>query len=307
MRPARSPSSIGSPCGRVFRATLRPFEYHGARTVAEALALLARYRGRADLLAGGTDVVVRMKLDRERPEALVDIKRVAALGGPIRLVGGSRVAIPPLAKLADVASSALLRRKLPVLAEAASLMASPQVRNRATIGGNLANAAPSADMAPPLIALGASVRVHSRRGVATVPLDEFFLGPGETVLGRSKVLGAILVPLPPRGARAIYRTHTVREAMDISIASVAIYVERRGRGPILRARIVLGAVAPIPLRVREAERALEGADGGALAIAAASGAAADAARPIDDVRGSADYRREIVRVLVRRALEEAPA
>ncbi len=306
MRPARSPSSIGSPCGRVFRATLRPFEYHGARTVAEALALLARYRGRADLLAGGTDVVVRMKLDRERPEALVDIKRVAALGGPIRLVGGSRVAIPPLAKLADVASSALLRRKLPVLAEAASLMASPQVRNRATIGGNLANAAPSADMAPPLIALGASVRVHSRRGVATVPLDEFFLGPGETVLGRSKVLGAILVPLPPRGARAIYRTHTVREAMDISIASVAIYVERRGAA-IRRARIVLGAVAPIPLRVREAERALEGADGGALAIAAASGAAADAARPIDDVRGSADYRREIVRVLVRRALEEVSA
>ncbi|MDI7267487.1 MAG: xanthine dehydrogenase family protein subunit M [Myxococcota bacterium] len=306
MRPARSPSSIGSPCGRVFRATLRPFEHHGARTVAEALALLARYRGRARLLAGGTDVVVRMKLDRERPEALVDIKRVAALGGPIRLVGGSRVAIPALARLADLTSSALLRRKLPVLAEAASLMASPQVRNRATIGGNLANAAPSADMAPPLIALGASVRVHSRRGVATVPLDEFFLGPGETVLGRSKVLGAILVPLPPRGARAIYRTHTVREAMDISIASVAIYVERRGR-TIRRARIALGAVAPIPLRVREAERALEGTDGGAPALAAASVAAAHAARPIDDVRGSADYRREIVRVLVRRALEEAPA
>jgi len=291
--------------GRVFRATLRPFEYLRAASIPDALELLAKHRGRAAILAGGTDVLVRMKMGRAAPDVVIDIKRIAALRG-VRIAGAKSVAIGPLTTLAQIADSALLRRKLPMLPDTALLMASPQVRNRGTVGGNLANAAPSADMAPPLIALGASARVHSRRGAETIPLERFFLGPGQTVLGNDRLLGTITVPLPARDTRCVYRVHTVREAMDISIVSAAVLVEKRGK-VIRKARVVLGAVAPVPLRVPDAEARLEGTDGNALAIAAAAEAAAEAARPISDVRGSAGYRREMVRVLVRRALEEVLA
>jgi carbon-monoxide dehydrogenase medium subunit len=182
-------------------------------------------------------------------------------------------------------------------------MASPQVRNRGTIGGNIANAAPSADTAPPLVALGASVRVHTARGARVVPLEEFFVGPGETVLAGRGVLGSILVPVPPRSLRATYLKHGVRAAMECAVVSVAV-AARRERGVVRGVRIVLGAVAPTPLRVPAAEALVEGTGGGPLDLLAAAGEAADAARPITDVRGSEGYRREIVRCLVRRALEE---
>lgn len=289
--------------GKVYRSVLPRFEYMRARSVQEAIRWLARFRGEAALLAGGTDLVVKMKMDRARPRAVIDIKRIQALGGPVRLSGKKAVVIPPLTTLAEIEGNALLRRRLPVLPATALLMASPQVRNRATVGGNLANAAPSADMAPPLMALGARVRVHRRGKVRTMPLEEFFTGPGETVLGKTGVLGTITVPLLPRGARAAYAAHTVREAMDLSIASTAAVVHRKA-GRIVSARIVLGAVAPTPLRVREAEEALVGTRGDVGDVEAAAEAAAHASRPITDVRASDVYRRDIVRVVTRRALGE---
>jgi carbon-monoxide dehydrogenase medium subunit len=289
--------------GKVYRSVLPHFEYVRPRSVKDAIRVLARHGGEAALLAGGTDLVVKMKMDRAAPGVIVDIKRLAPLGGPIKPSGRSAIAIPPLTTLAEIASSKLLGRRLPVLTATAMLMASPQVRNRATVGGNLANAAPSADMAPPLVALGARVKIHTRRGVRTIPLEEFFTGPGETVLGRTGVLGTITVPLLPRGARAAYHAHTVREAMDLSIASAAACVHRKG-GKIVSARIVLGAVAPTPLRVPLAEEALSGTRGTEADIEAAAEAAAAAARPITDVRATDGYRRDIVRVVVRRALAE---
>lgn len=289
--------------GKVFRSGLPRFEYVRPRSVKDAIRILARHGGEAALLAGGTDLVVGMRMDRQAPSTIVDIKRLAPLGGPIRASGKSAIAIPPLTTLADIAASKLLKRRLPVLPATALLMASPQVRNRATVGGNLANAAPSADMAPPLIALGARVRIHTRRGVKTIDLEDFFTGPGETVLGRTGILGTITVPLLPRGARAAYHAHTVREAMDLSIASAAARVQKKG-GKVASARIVLGAVAPTPLRVREAEEALAGTRGREADIEAAAEAAAAACRPITDVRATKGYRRDIVRVVVRRALGE---
>ncbi len=289
-------------CGKVFRSSLPRFEYVRAASLKEVIALLARHHGKAAILAGGTDLVVRMKMDRAAPALVVDVKRIAALGGPIR-VSGRDVIIPPLATLADMERDRVLLRLLPVLPRTALLMASPQVRNRATVGGNLANAAPSADMAPPLIALGARVKVHGPSGARTIPLEEFFTGPGSTVLQGRSVLGSILVPVPPRGARAAYHAHTVREAMDLSVASAAAYAERKGRN-VVAVRIALGAVAPVPMRVPEAEAEILGGPGGPEDMERAAIAASVACRPITDVRASYSYRREIVRVVVRRALRE---
>jgi len=282
--------------GKVMRSALPRFEYASARSVREALGLVARSGGRASLLAGGTDLLVKMKMDRIAPAIVVDIKRVAALGGPIRETRGF-IAIPPLATLAEIAESRLLARKVPVLPRTALLMASPQVRSRATVGGNLANAAPSADMAPPLMALGARVKVHAKAGARTVPLDEFFTGPGETVLG------TILVPVPPASSKASYHPFTIREAMDLSVASAAAFVRRKGKR-IVEARIVLGAVAPTPIRVPEAEALLVGTMGGPGDIEAAAEAAVRASRPITDVRATEEYRRDIVRVVATRAIRE---
>ncbi len=289
--------------GKVFRSVLPHFDYVRPRSVKDAIRILARSKGEAALLAGGTDLVVKMKMDRAAPGTIVDIKRLAPLGGPIKPSGKSAIAIPPLTTLAEIASSTLLKRRLPVLPATALLMASPQVRNRATVGGNLANAAPSADMAPPLMALGARVRIHTGSGVKTIPLEQFFTGPGETVLGGTGILGTITVPLLPRGARAAYHAYTVREAMDLSIASAAVRVQKKA-GKIVSARIVLGAVAPTPLRVRTAEEALEGTRGAAADIEAAATAASRACLPITDVRATEGYRRDIVRVVVQHALAE---
>ena len=288
--------------GKVMRSALPRFEYASARSVREALGLVARSGGRASLLAGGTDLLVKMKMVRIAPAIVVDIKRVAALGGPIRETRGF-IAIPPLATLAEIAESRLLARKVPVLPRTALLMASPQVRSRATVGGNLANAAPSADMAPPLMALGARVKVHAKAGARTVPLDEFFTGPGETVLGTRAVLGTILVPVPPASSKASYHPFTIREAMDLSVASAAAFVRRKGKR-IVEARIVLGAVAPTPIRVPEAEALLVGTMGGPGDIEAAAEAAVRASRPITDVRATEEYRRDIVRVVATRAIRE---
>ena len=300
--PSPARTGRGWECGKVYRSTLPPFEYVSARSIPEVISVLARGKGAAAILAGGTDLVVRMKMERAAPRTIVDVKRVAALGGPIRLSGKS-VVIPPLATLAGIEHDRLLRRTLPVLARTALLMASPQVRNRATVGGNLANAAPSADMAPPLLALGARVRVHGRRGTRTIPLEEFFTGPGRTVLDGSSVLGSILVPVPPRGARAAYHAFTVREAMDLSVASAAAYVEREGR-TVVAARIALGAVAPVPMRVPMAEAEILGTRGDEASIERAAVAASISCSPITDVRASDAYRRWIVHVVVRRALRE---
>jgi carbon-monoxide dehydrogenase medium subunit len=289
--------------GKVYRSVLPAFGYVRARSVQEAIRLMTRTRGQGAYLAGGTDLVVKMKMDREAPGTIIDIKRIRALGGPVKMSGKKNVAIPPLTTLADIEASPLLRRRLPVLPATALLMASPQVRNRATVGGNLANGAPSADMAPPLVALGARVKIHTRSSARTIPLEDFFRGPGETVLGKIGILGTITVPLPGRSVRCAYEAHTVREAMDLSIASAAVMVERR-RGKVTAARIVLGAVAPTPLRVPAAEDLLLGTRARAEDIDAAAEAAAAASRPISDVRASADYRRHIVAVVTRRALEE---
>ncbi|MCP4426930.1 MAG: xanthine dehydrogenase family protein subunit M, partial [Chloroflexi bacterium] len=205
-----------------------------------------------------------------------------------------------LTTLRDLTRDPVIGEHYPALARTAHVMASEQVRSFATLGGNLCNASPSADTAPPLIAMGASVVLVGASGARTLPLEDFFLGPGKSALQLGELLKAITVP-PPEGA-AIYLKHAPRAYMDIAVVGVAVWL-RMETDVCRAARIVLGAVAPTPLRARAAEAELIGHPLTDVRIAQAAKTAAGECSPIDDVRGSAWYRKRMVEVLVRRGVD----
>jgi CO/xanthine dehydrogenase FAD-binding subunit len=301
MRQRAVPRAAAPGGGVVHRDTLPEFVFHRPTTVAEALALLARHRGRAALLAGGTDLLPRLRVRERVPEAVVDLKGLAALGGALRF-DRSGVRIPALARVADLARHAVLRRRWPVLVDAAAQLGTPQVRERATLGGNLMRGTAWADLALPLLVLDATARVLEARGTArSVPLGELLATAGRS--RRPQLLAGVTVPSPPRGLRAAFLKLETREAAGAPIVAVAVAVVREG-GWVRHARIALGNAGARPLRVPAAESLLAQHVGGPLDVLAAASEAADAARPPSDPHGSADYRRELVRVLVRRALEE---
>jgi len=276
------------------------FDYFKPGSIQEAMKLFGKYKGKAAFLAGGTDLIVKMRSGKSAPGALIDVKGIAQLHG-IRKAK-AEVTIGPLTTLAEIAGSDVLKKVLPVLPETALQMASPQVRNRGTIGGNLCNAAPSADMAPPLIVLGAKVKISTKQGAKTVKLEDFFKGPGETLVSGKGLLTAIIVPLPRKGAKVGYETLTLREAMDLSIVSAAAMV-RKERGKVRDVKIALGAVAPVPMIAARAQKMLAGTKGAAEDMAKAAAAAVAECAPIGDVRASQGYRSDMVEVVTRRVLE----
>lgn len=283
-------------------ADIKPrFEYLRPKSISETLKLLNQFKGQAAILAGGTDLIVKMRLGKVIPQALIDIKGIAELSGVKSTA--KQVLIGPLTTITEIATDPILKKVLPVLPRTALLMASPQVRNRGTIGGNICNAAPSADMAPPLLVLGTKIKYATRTGTKTVNLEDFFKGPSQTILGNKDLVTAFIIPVLQTGTRVGFRTLTLREAMDLSVVSAAAFV-RKEHGIIKEARIALGAVAPIPLRAKAAEKRLIGTTGQTEHIQAASAAAASECRPISDVRASEKYRCEMVRVVTRRVLEE---
>lgn len=276
---------------------MKPFEYFAPTSIAEASDILARYEGGARVVAGGTDLLLKMKADRLAPKAVINIKRIPDLRG---LALNSHLSIGALTTLEELRCSPLVRQHFAALAHAAATMASIQIRNLATIGGNLCNAAPSADLAPILIALRAVARIAGSQQERRVPLEEFFLGPGKTVLAVDELLTAVEVP-PPIGL-ALYLKHSPRECMDIAVVGVGLSLQMADRRCV-EARLVLGAVAPTPLRARRAEDELIGGVPSLDRIARAARIAAEEAEPIDDVRGAAWYRRKMIEVLTRRGLE----
>jgi carbon-monoxide dehydrogenase medium subunit len=234
----------------------------------------------------------------------VNLKRIPGLRD-ISLNGELRLGA--LATLNDLIRSPIIREHFPVLAYTASKMAGVQVRNLATVGGNLCNASPAADTAPPLIALNARAVIVGKNGERVVPLEEFFVGVGKSVLAPDEILREILVPrlFPPTHASYLKLEH--RAAMDIAIVGVAVFVKpavASGKQAVMGedVRIVLGAVAPTPMRAKQAEEILRGKELTEERIREAARLAAGEAKPIDDVRGSAWYRREMVEVLTRRQL-----
>ncbi|HEX6209164.1 MAG TPA: xanthine dehydrogenase family protein subunit M [Methylomirabilota bacterium] len=281
---------------------MRRFELTLPRSVDEALRVLSDRGSEAKLLAGGTDLLPQMKNGLLKPAWVIDLSGVARVKVLQSEVAGLRIgaAVPARALERD----ATARSRYTALAESAALVGSVQVRNLATLGGNLCNAAPSADMAPPLLALDAEAVIVGPKGERRVPVAEFFTGVRQTVMAPDEILLEIVVPAPAARSGGNYLRHTPRRELDIAVVGVAAQLTL-SNGVCSRARIALAAVAPVPLRARQAEQALEGEPVTPEAIDRAADLAVGVAKPISDQRGSADYRRHLVRVLTRRTLRTA--
>jgi len=277
-------------------------EYFEPPSLAEALSFLAAHRGEARVVAGATDLLVDMRLKGLAPKYLVNINKLKELSY-IREEGDA-LAIGALTRIRDLERAPLLRERYPAIVEAAAQFGSIQIRNLATLGGNLAHATPSAEMAPPLLVYEASVKVAGPGGERMVPLTDLFTGPGSTVMAPDEVLTEVRIPVPPQGWGSAYLRLCVREALDIAIVNVAAGLALTD-GRVREVRIALGAVAPTPLRAGRAEAALTGKAPEDGTLAEAARLAAAEASPISDVRASAEYRREMVEVLTGQALQIA--
>ncbi len=286
----------------LFYRKLPRFAYLSPRTIDEALALLSRYGGEARLLAGGTDLIPQLKRrEIKAPAFVIDLKGIPGIDGLSYDEARSCLTIGALTTIAEIGRSEIVRRAFPALFQAAGAMACPQVRNRGTFAGNICNAVPSADSAPGLIALGASVAIRGASGERVVPLDEFFTGPRTTVLRPEEMLVEIRVPVAPPATRSVYLKLSPRHSMDLAVVGVAAMVNLED-GVCRDVRIALGAVAPTPVRARSAEELLLGKTLTAGIIEEAARAAATQCNPIDDHRASAGYRCDMVYVMTRRAL-----
>ena len=282
--------------------SLKTFEYHEPSTLEEASSLLSQLGPDALIFAGGTDIIPKIRYKRLAPKALVNIKRIPGLAG---IEQNEHLSIGALTTFNDICSSGIVCKWYPHIIEVFSDIASHQVRNLATLGGNICNAAPSADSPPILMAYDSEVEIFNGKGTRTLPLENFFKGPGETDLIRGEILVGVNIPEPKSRTGYAYVKHTVRESLDIAIVGVAVSITLDHENMCSDARIIVGASAPTPLRVREAEEKLIGTVLTPLDMENAGEAASNEISPIDDVRGSADYRREMTIVNLKRAVEIA--
>ena len=282
---------------------MRRFELAVPGSVDECLQILAKRGPDTKVVAGGTDLLPQLKNGVLKPGWVVDLSAVAEL----RTIsdapdGGLRIGASVTAR--ELELDARVRSRFPALAESAAMVGSVQVRNLATLGGNLCNAAPSADMAPPLLALDAEAVIAGPSGQRRVSMASFFLGVRRTVLAPGELLLEIVVPAQGAQSGGNYLRHTPRRELDIAVVGVASQVTLSG-GRCTAARIALAAVAPVPLRATDAEQALVGQPLTPQQIERAAELASGAARPIDDHRGSIEFRNHLVRVLTRRTLTTA--
>jgi carbon-monoxide dehydrogenase medium subunit len=287
---------------------MKPFSYVRATTIEEAIA--ARAAPRAHILAGGTDLIAQMKAGQRTPEYVVDVKRVSELNAVTWADPGSPAAgdlvIGAAVSASRLAGDAAIAARHPGLHDALGIIGSLQIQNRASLGGNICNAAPSADAVPPLIADGAEAEIVGPSAARRrVPLSEIFAGPGCTTLRDDELLAAVILPNPVARSGSAYVRFTPRREMDIAVVGAAARLTLAADGTIAAARVALASVAPTPVRAPSAEAVLTGAAPVADLFAQAGAAAQSDACPISDTRASADYRRELIAVLVRRALERA--
>ena len=278
--------------------------YCAPASIDEAVALLAG-QGGARVFAGGSDLLVQMRSGVRSPEALIDLKRIPGLVGVSIDVHGARIGASTCC--AEIAGHGGLRAVWPGLVEAAALIGSKQVQGRASLGGNLCNASPAADAVPALVVNRATAVVAGPDGLRRIPVAEVPAAPGQTALGTGEFVLAFEIPHPdPRTADA-YLRFIPRTEMDIAVAGAAVSISLDGNGRCVAARVAIGAVAPTVLEVGPAGRALEGSFLDEAALRNCVAAIRAAARPIDDRRGSATFRRHVVGVLVQRAVAVAAA
>jgi CO/xanthine dehydrogenase FAD-binding subunit len=284
---------------------MRPFAYQAPTSVSEAVALLADRGERARPLAGGTDLLVQLRHGLREVDLLVDLKRIPDLDritfDPAEgLTVGATVTCARLCEHPDV------RKAYPGLVDAASIIGGTAIQGRATLGGNVCNAAPSGDSIPAMIILGASCTIARPRGIRGVPAEGFCTGPGQTVLGSDEILVSVHFPAPAPNSGARYLRFIPRREMDIAVAGAGAWIVlSEDHARITDARIALAAVASTPLPVSAAGRALIGKAPTEESFAEAARLAQEAARPITDVRGTAAQRRHLVGVLVKRTLRGA--
>lgn len=277
------------------------FDYHQPESLADAVDLAARFGGQASFLAGGTDLIVQIERGRVAPRHVIGLGRVPGLAG-IEVNG--RIALGARVTHRAIEQTPALAGPLRCLVEGAEVIGGHQVRNVATVGGNLVNASPAADLVPCLLALDGVVTLVGPGGEREIPIERFLLGPNRTARRPDELVTRVDLPaLPPRAATAFLKAGR-RRAMEISVVCVAARLDLDATlERCLEARVVLGAVAPTAVRAHAAERLLEGQPVGGEAFRRAAEAAQEACRPIDDVRASAGFRQHLVGVLVRRALD----
>ena len=285
---------------------MKDFQYLAPRKLDEAAVLMAEHAGSAQLLAGGTDLLIFMRNGRKSPDVIIDAKYIPEL---TQLdLDADRLTIGAAVSCRAVWENRGVCEKFPALEDAATLIGGIQIQGRATFGGNLCNAAPSADTVPPVIVYGASAHIVSARGERDVPVEEICTGPGRTSLADDEILVSLSIPAPAANSGAAFLRFIPRNEMDIAVANAAARVDLDETGENFKtARIAVGAVAPVPLFVEAAGAALSGKPVNDGSIAEAAGIAREAATPINDMRGTIEHRKQLVEVLTTRALRRAIA
>jgi len=285
-----------------FYRRLPKFDYLSPSTLEQAISMLSEHRGKIRIIAGGTDLIPKLKhRDISSPQYILDIKGIPALNY-IRLKEGS-LRLGALTTIEAVENSALIKEKFNILWQAANSMASVQIRNRGTIAGNICNAVPSADTAPALLTLDAKVKLVSRRGIRLSNINKFFTGPNKSIVAEDEILEEIQIPPLLPDSRCLYLKLTQRHVMDLAVVGVAV-VCRIDKDICRDIRIALGSVSPLPMRAEKTESMIRGKQITSSLIDTISHMAAEESKPISDHRASAEYRRDMVRVLVKRAIEQ---
>lgn len=284
---------------------MQAFEYASAKTISEAVSLLSQKGEKARILAGGTDIIVQVREGRRQVELLVDIKEIPE-ANELSYDPEKGLQIGAAVPCYRIYENELVAKSYPGLIDSVSIIGGIQIQSRATLGGNLCNASPAADSIPSLIVYGAVCNIAGADGTRQVPIEDFCIAPGRTVLKNGEFLVSFQLPPPKKNSGAYYLRFIPRNEMDIAVVGAgASVVLDEALSSLVEARIALGAVAPTPLLVREAADLLRGKPVSDEAIAAAAEAAQAAARPISDMRGSANQRRHLVGVLTRRTLKGA--
>ncbi len=278
-------------------------EYYRPHHLKEALQLLKKWKGKAKLIAGGTNGVPDLRAKASKPKAFIDLSHLKSLS--YIKENEKEIRIGALTTISDLSSHGIIQKHIPILAIAAQQLGNPLVRNRATIGGNLADASPAADMAPPLLALEAKV-VTLREGQKgrEIGIDQFFTGPNQTLLKYDEMIKEIIVPKLNEKTKTAYMKLGLRNSMAISVASLALKMEMEG-SLCKKARIGLGAVAPTPLRAYRTEERLTGKAIHSDVVEACGDEIQKEIKPITDIRASAEYRREMISVILKRLIRHA--
>lgn len=278
-------------------------DYRSPSSAKEAADLLAGAGGKAHVLAGGTDLLVKMRTGLLEPQVVIDLKNIPQMRGVVADSQGFRIGAAT--SCAELGENAALKAAWPGLVEGLRLIGSTQIQGRATLGGNLCNASPAADSVPALIAAGATCEVVGPNGQREVPVEQIVVAPGRTSLARDEFIAAFRLPRPPARSGDAYLRLIPRTEMDIAVVGVGVALRLDATGVCTHARIGLGAVAPTALLVKAGADALVGSRVDAKALAALSAAVSAACKPINDKRGTIDYRVKVAGVLARRAAQTA--